>query len=70
MGVLLMALAELQGGQFGHGLLAAGLSKAVMGRFKYGDLRTPAMLGRTAITAVVGGTILRITGGKFATGAI
>ena len=63
-------LAELQGGQFGHGFLAAGLSKAVMGRFKYDDLSSPAVLGRTAIAAVVGGTISRITGGKFANGAL
>ena len=52
-------LAELQGGQFGHGFLAAGLSKAVMGRFKYDDLSTPAVMGRTAIAATVGGTISR-----------
>ncbi len=63
-------LAELQGGQFGHGFLAAGLSKAVMGRFRYDDVSTPAVLGRTAIAATVGGTISRITGGKFANGAL
>ena len=63
-------LAELQGGQFGHGFLAAGLSKAVMGRFSYDDLSAPAVLGRTAIAATVGGTISRITGGKFANGAV
>ena len=63
-------LAELQGGQFGHGFLAAGLSKAVMGRFSYKDVSTPAVLGRTAIAATVGGTISRITGGKFANGAL
>ena len=63
-------LAELQGGQFGHGFLAAGLSKAVMGRFRYDDLSAPAVIGRTAIAATVGGTISRITGGKFANGAV
>ena len=63
-------LAELQGGQFGHGFLAAGLSKAVMGRFSYEDGSVPAVLGRTTIAAVVGGTISRITGGKFANGAL
>ena len=63
-------LAELQGGQFGHGFLAAGLSKAVMGRFSYKDVSAPAVLGRTAIAATVGGTISRITGGKFANGAL
>ena len=63
-------LAELQGGQFGHGFLAAGLSKAVMGRFNYDDLSAPAVMGRTAIAAIVGGSISRITGGKFANGAL
>ena len=63
-------LAELQGGQFGHGFLAAGLSKAVMGRFSYADGSAPAVLGRTAVAATVGGTISRITGGKFANGAL
>ncbi len=63
-------LAELQGGQFGNGFLAAGLSKAVMGRFAYRDVSAPAVIGRTTIAAVVGGTISRITGGKFANGAL
>ena len=63
-------LAELQGGQFGNGFLAAGLSKAVMGRFSYRDLSAPAVIGRTTIAAVVGGTVSRITGGKFANGAL
>ena len=39
-------LAELQGGQFGHGFLAAGLSKAVMGRFSYKDVSTPGSAGQ------------------------
>ena len=63
-------LAELQGGQFGHGFLAAGLSKAVMGRFSYEDGSAPAVIGRTSMAAIVGGTISRITGGKFANGAL
>ena len=63
-------LAELQGGQFGHGFLAAGISKAVMGRFSYADGSAPAVMGRTAIAATVGGTISRMTGGKFANGAL
>ena len=63
-------LAELQGGQFGHGFLAAGLTKAVMGRFNYHDGSAPAVLSRTTIAAMVGGTISRITGGKFANGAL
>ncbi|MYH68672.1 MAG: hypothetical protein F4147_00660 [Gammaproteobacteria bacterium] len=63
-------LAELQGGQFGHGFLAAGLSKAVLGRFSYRDGSAPAVLGRTTIAAIVGGTVSRVTGGKFANGAL
>ena len=63
-------LAELQGGQFGHGFLAAGISKAVMGRFNYHDGSAQAVMGRTTIAAIVGGTISRITGGKFANGAL
>ena len=63
-------LAELQGGQFGHGFLAAGLTKAVMGRFNYADGSTQAVMGRTTIAAIVGGTISRVTGGKFANGAV
>ena len=41
-----------------------------MGRFKYEDLSAPAVLTRTAIAAAVGGTISRVTGGKFANGAL
>ncbi len=63
-------LAELQGGQFGNGFLAAGLSKSVIGRFSYRDVSAPAVIGRTTIAAVVGGTVSRITGGKFANGAL
>ena len=63
-------LAELQGGQFGHGFLAAGLTKAVMGRFSYHDGSTQAVMSRTAIAAIAGGTVSRITGGKFANGAV
>ena len=69
-GVMGGLLAELQGGQFGHGFLAAGLTKAVMGRFTYHDGSAPAVLSRTAIAAIVGGTVSRITGGKFANGAL
>ena len=41
-----------------------------MGRFSYADGSAPAVMGRTTIAAVVGGTIPRITGGKFANGAL
>lgn len=65
-------LAELQGGNFGNGFVSAGLTKAFMvhSGFNYYDGSAPAIIGRTIIAAVVGGTISEITGGKFANGAI
>ena len=63
-------LAELQGGQFGHGFISAGLTKAVLGRLRYHDGSAGAVLSRTTLAAIVGGTVSRITGGKFANGAL
>ena len=63
-------LAELQGGQFGHGFISAGLTKAVLGRLRYHDGSAGAVLSRTTLAAMVGGTVSRITGGKFANGAL
>lgn len=57
-------MAGLQGGNFGHGFASAGLSVlggAVGGR----DLGAQGLV----INAIVGGTISKITGGKFASGA-
>ena len=48
-------LTELQGGQFGHGFLAASLSKAMMGRFKYDDLSAPAVMAVRAVVKVLPG---------------
>ena len=61
--------AELQGESFGHGFFSAGLSKLVMGQFKYKDTSWRAIAGRTTVAAAVGGTISEVTGGKFANGA-
>ena len=41
-----------------------------MGRFNYHDGSTQAVMSRTTIAAIVGGTVSRITGGKFANGAV
>ena len=61
----------LQGGKFGHGFFSAGLTK-------YASLNwisaipgegLTAIMGRTAVASVVGGTVSEITGGKFSNGA-
>uniref|UniRef100_UPI0024951AD1 RHS repeat-associated core domain-containing protein n=1 Tax=Shewanella algicola TaxID=640633 RepID=UPI0024951AD1 len=62
-------MSVLQGGKFGHGFLAAGLTKALNINKMIGTAAKDAGL-RVTIAAVVGGTISRITGGKFANGAI
>ena len=56
----------LQGGNFGNGFVAAGLTAAMMPQIgKIGN-----DVGRTITGAIVGGTISEATGGKFANGAI
>jgi RHS repeat-associated protein len=57
---------SLQGGNFGNGFFAAGLTAAVMPNLR--GIRNDAV--RTATGALVGGTISKATGGKFANGAI
>jgi RHS repeat-associated protein len=56
----------IQGGNFGDGLIAAGLTAAVMPNV--GKIRNN--VGRTITGALVGGTISEVTGGKFANGAV
>jgi len=56
-------LSDLQGGNFGHGFITAGLMKGI-GKFAKQD--TPA---RVLIQAVAGGTVSKLTGGKFGNGA-
>ncbi len=57
---------SLSGGNFGHGFLAAGLTASVMPHVgKIGNDVT-----RTAVGALVGGTLSVATGGKFANGAM
>lgn len=57
-------MADLQGGKFGHGFISAGVSALAGGAFG----KTP--VGRVIGSAVVGGTVSKLTGGKFANGAI
>ncbi len=61
--------AELQGGKFGHGFIAAGVGAAA-GSISLGNVEGPlAALGRTLARSVIGGTVSKVTGGKFANGA-
>jgi RHS repeat-associated protein len=59
--------AELQGGKFGHGFFAAGVTKGAGGAFLPGggNLSTGQVIRGTVISAVVGGTASVISGGKF-----
>jgi RHS repeat-associated protein len=65
-------IAELQGGKFGHGFVSAGLTKGFMvhSGFDYSDGSLSAVVGRTVVAGIVGGTISAMTGGKFANGAM
>ncbi len=57
---------SLSGGNFGHGFMSAGLTASVMPQVgKIGNDVT-----RTAVGALVGGTLSVATGGKFANGAV
>ena len=58
-------LEGLQGGNFGSGFVAAGLTAMFMPQL--GGYSAPV---RTALGALIGGTISAATGGKFANGAI
>ncbi len=53
-----------QGGNFGHGFWSAGLGALLGGRIKLGN-----PYANVLVSAVVGGTISKITGGKFSNGA-
>lgn len=56
----------INGGNFGNGFLAAGLTTAFMPQLGYINND----FARTAIGAIIGGSISKATGGKFANGAI
>jgi RHS repeat-associated protein len=68
------ALAELQGGNFGHGFLSAGVTKALspaIGQIGMADGHASFtdVLVQTMAAAAVGGSVSRLTGGSFANGA-
>ncbi len=56
----------INGGSFGNGFLAAGLTTAFMPQL--GHIGND--VARTAVGAIIGGSISKLTGGKFANGAI
>jgi RHS repeat-associated protein len=64
-------ISELSGGKFGHGFVSAGFTKFAMGNagFDFSDKSTGAVLGRTTIAAIIGGTASKLSGGKFGNGA-
>ncbi|TQV82588.1 hypothetical protein FKG94_07600 [Exilibacterium tricleocarpae] len=68
-------ISVIQGGKFGTGFFSAGFTKFATlqlsdaGVLNAGDSSTRAVIGRTTMTAVVGGTASVIGGGKFANGA-
>ncbi|WP_298773744.1 RHS repeat-associated core domain-containing protein [uncultured Shewanella sp.] len=63
--------AELQGGEFGHGFISAGVTKGAGGAFLPGgaNVETRKIVGGTIISAAIGGTASALSGGKFANGA-
>jgi hypothetical protein len=63
-------LAELQGGDFGHGFASAGLARSIDPGAVFDGDDLGAVIGRTVVAAVVGGTASRITGGSFENGAM
>jgi RHS repeat-associated protein len=71
-GVLGGIMTDLQGGRFGSGFLAAGVTQSVSGSIDRIDSANPALgfAARVSAAAVLGGTVSDITGGKFANGAL
>ena len=56
---------ELQGGKFGHGFLSAGVG--FWTGLKFGGAPN---FGKFVASAIVGGKLSEVTGGKFANGAV
>jgi len=59
------AVSHLQGGKFGHGFAAAGVSSLFSPSVDAGDIST----GQIIQQALIGGAVSQATGGKFANGA-
>lgn len=63
-------MSELQGGKFGHGFVSAGVTEVlspVIGQA--GGAGPKGVATRAALSAALGGTVSKITGGNFANGA-
>ena len=64
-------LADLQGGNFGHGFWQSDLMKGVGIVNNAGDgASLNEIAGRATIQAMLGGTLSKVSGGKFANGAV
>ncbi|WP_248846343.1 T6SS effector amidase Tae4 family protein, partial [Pseudoalteromonas luteoviolacea] len=63
--------AVVNGGKFGHGFVSAGVTKGAGGVFLPGgsNLSATQIVKGAIISAVIGGTVSEITGGKFSNGA-
>lgn len=64
---------SIQGGDFGHAFLAAGISGGVGYGTAVGTSgmsKAAAMATKTIVSAAIGGTISKLSGGKFANGAV
>jgi hypothetical protein len=59
-------MSDLLGGKFGHGFVSAGVGSIMGGN----SLKIKNDFGRYATVALVGGTVSKMTGGKFANGAM
>ena len=66
-------MSSIQGGKFGHGFLSAGLTQAASGaisKIGNGSMSIGARIARVSAASIVGGTVTKVTGGKFANGAV
>nr|WP_290444442.1 RHS repeat-associated core domain-containing protein [Pseudoalteromonas sp. XMcav2-N] len=63
-------MAELQGGNFGHGFVAAGVTQAFAPGIDTIDAGSSFSIARVVVSAIVGGTASKLSGGKFSNGAV
>ena len=72
MGVIGGITSAIQGGKFGHGFISAGFGSFVgakVGNFVKGANTALTNMGKFLAKVTVGGTISKVTGGKFGNGA-
>lgn len=63
-------MSELQGGKFGHGFVSAGITETLSPAIsQVGGSGMKGIGTRAAISAALGGTVSKISGGNFANGA-